>query len=231
MVELTIEQLNYVIQMQLLSFREALGENHQKIAFQNWYKTKKQNYSGPELQNQLERNAIYFVEATHVSKVALMDYLLSGEPRLKPEEVPIFVQQVGMTLPKQQLVPPLAAFLKGYIEDKPEQVSDLDYYRLRHVRSTGNRREYLKEIYEICKIFRTATGFMDHLLSFALLTSDLAGSAKKLQRYQVNELVKTKVLFHAGVSMDMVQFLGPDGKPFKFDNENDKPKKKRWKLF
>lgn len=72
---------------------------------------------------------------------------------------------------------------------------------------------------------------MDHLLSFALLTSDLAGSAKKLQRYQVNELVKTKVLFHAGVSMDMVQFLGPDGKPFKFDNENDKPKKKRWKLF
>src|SRR5690606_220327 len=111
-----------------------------------WYNSKKQNYSGKALQEKLEGNAIYFIEATHSSKSYLISYLIEGEPNLSAEAVPDFVKYVGTILPNGEISPPLKAFLMGYIQDKPAQVSNVDYFRLRYLRESGDRRDYLKEI-------------------------------------------------------------------------------------
>jgi hypothetical protein len=190
-----------VIELLINEAIERAGSDHFAAAFKQWYQFNKQHYTDLALEDQLQKDVIHFAETASLSINYLVEYLVSGEPRIPAERIPQFVQNVEVVIPAQTLVPSLNAFLSGQTTEKPPQVSQVDYVRLRELGAMDDRQAYLKEIYKLCRLYRPAMEITRSVLAMALSASQLAGAAYDVPRYQLTETITERILYHARLSM------------------------------
>lgn len=211
---LNADQFRYILDTNLNQIIDSQG-GATKISndLEGWITSKKQNYSGSGYMEQLEKNAIYFAEATGMTEGAILRLLCEGEPKPKTEEeIQVYIQYIGGTVPREQLHSPIWAYIRGYEQQKPRQVSRVDWYKVRQIRASGNTKEYLKELELLCRIYRIATGFADILLAGMFHMPQLIGSANDPQSWELNDVLDQRLMFWAGLCAGTVQ-LSVDGKP------------------
>jgi hypothetical protein len=84
---------------------------------ESWLLSKRQNYSGNNYIDQIERNAVYLTERSAFHRHQIATYLHEGKPTLQNEEdIAKFVEESGI-LESQEVSPKIVAFLRGHAVD------------------------------------------------------------------------------------------------------------------
>jgi hypothetical protein len=183
-----------------------------------WVESKKQTFSGQAYQEVLEKNAVYFVEATASTKQAITKYFHSGEPHLASEEIRPYVDYIGREIPQQQLeLGGIVSFIRGDNPKKPNQASNWDWYKIKHLRENKNQQKYLNEMECICRTYQAATILADIFLLNILHKTELARIANNLPDYEVLGIVIQRIDWWANFATE--------------NNSDSNQQKKKWQFW
>lgn len=164
----------------------------------SWVLTKRDIYAGGQYLEQLEKNAVYFVEATGSTKIAIAQYLKYGTPDdLAYSEINQYVEYIGKVVPQKEVHAPLLAFLRGYLPQQPDQLSTWDWHRIKNMRETKSSSDYVKELEIICWLNQVATTLADACLSVILHNPNTQGSARLLELHHVVAVTNARLDYWA----------------------------------
>ncbi len=228
----TIEQFRYTVDTHISMIFEATGgyENLKKES-ERWLISKRKTYSGDAYLDQLEKNAVYFVEATASSKRAIAQYFQEGKPQIKRDEIPSYVHYISVEIPKTEINDKLVAFIRGYIAEKPHQLSTTDWYKIRYLKQKAPQKDYIKDLELTCRIYQAATILADMYLVTVLENPQSAGSCSNLSFAEVFGVINQRIDIFANISIGNIT-AKVDDTPAKTDkrvNQNlGSLKAKKW---
>ena len=239
MSKLEAPQLRYLFDTlanQIFEAKGGTGAMYQTTI--DWMNSKKRNFPGRAYIEQLEKNSVYFAEATGSTRIAIVNLLCDGQPKLDSEqEISEYIRYVGMIMPQEEVHPKILGFVQGHINDKPQQFSDLDWYKLRSIRESGDTKKYIAELELLCRIYRVATDLSDLFLDSIFHHANLIGGARTTPRYEVNDVINQRVYFWANFCCGNLQ-MSYKGKPISemlkeetTSNFSKTKKQKTWKFW
>lgn len=145
-----------------------------------WFRSKVDNYTGKDLLSQLEKNFVYFSEATGCSVAYASNILKTGEPKVSEAKVDDFIEHVGKTLPQQQH-DAILNFLHGYSNTlNGHSFAKVDWRETRRLRESPKVQDYMNFLATESVTFHMATTLADLQLRAYALNPHLSGACSLL---------------------------------------------------
>ncbi len=206
----SIEDLNAIFDFQIQRLMENGGKEAVNLRSKTWLETKLKNFEGAALLKQLEKNTVYFIEATGSTNRATAQYLTRGEPNLgSSDEINSFIVYVGKERPLLTTTNSVLSFIRSKDHRRPAQFSNWNWADVQAVRNGSDQYKYWVRLMLLCRGFQVATQMADAYLKTVLQMPHMAVSCSGLFEKDVFYVLDDKINWWANWCIGNVNLVFP----------------------